>query len=391
MEQNVESLILAAEEGDVQTIKTLLDAGVDVDAKGNSGMTALMHASKQNHIECVRVLLNKGANVNAINELGRTAIKMANERGNLEIVKLLESTGATTVRKGAENKMICMKCNTYSMTGERSEWIAATKVSEEKNVERDSVTSYFNCEQISVWLCLKCFLEDKKKRLRISKTLNFIGVLICILCFLVFFCIAILELFNMIGSKDVVESRRTGIIFLFFSFLFLGLSLLFERGIKSHIRILKGEKTDKRIDQRVIKMIMKKIMLPYARDEMRKAGHTNLWALENFEALRRSGEIQVQKAKSPEKVIARELAVNWWKEVRLHGRTSAVCDSCNSSIAAGGGYLCKPAVVGISGISHPMFGSPDLVCESCFNSKSYMPWKSELPLSSKIKIFLIQT
>jgi len=100
MEQNVESLILAAQEGDVQTVKTLLDAGgVDVDAKGNAGMTALMHASRQNHIECVKVLLNKGANVNATNDFGRTAIKIANEKRNIEIVKLLEGTGATPVRK----------------------------------------------------------------------------------------------------------------------------------------------------------------------------------------------------------------------------------------------------------------------------------------------------
>jgi hypothetical protein len=78
---------------------------------------------------------------------------------------------------------------------------------------------------------------------------------------------------------------------------------------------------------------------------------------------------------SSKKEIAHELALAWWKEAKEHGRTSAICDSCNSGISEGQGYVCKPGVV-----SHPMFSSPDLVCESCFDRKSYEPWK--IPTSS---------
>ena len=91
MEQNNdERLILAAKEGDVQTVKTLLDAGTNVNAKGYAGYTALMHATRNNHIDCVQILLNAGADVNLENALGKTALIMAEETKCLEVVKLLE-------------------------------------------------------------------------------------------------------------------------------------------------------------------------------------------------------------------------------------------------------------------------------------------------------------
>ena len=74
---------------------------------------------------------------------------------------------------------------------------------------------------------------------------------------------------------------------------------------------------------------------------------------------------------------ARELAVAWWNSdqgARSRARGFAICDSCNSRIAVGEGYLCNPAVVGVGGIPSAMFSSPDLVCESCFDRKSYEPW-----------------
>jgi len=98
---NEERLILAAKEGDIQTVKALLNAGIDVNAtvEGYAGMTPLMHASRSNHIDCVKVLIGAGANVRMKNELGRTALKIAEGNGNREIVKLLEEAGAKEERK----------------------------------------------------------------------------------------------------------------------------------------------------------------------------------------------------------------------------------------------------------------------------------------------------
>lgn len=100
MEQNNERLIEAAKDGDVQTLRALIDAGADVNAKGYLGMTALMQAATRGHVECAKILLNAGANVNAVNELGRKALKMAEESGNLEILKLL--TEADPLAPGIE-------------------------------------------------------------------------------------------------------------------------------------------------------------------------------------------------------------------------------------------------------------------------------------------------
>lgn len=89
-----ERLILAAKEGDVQTVKSFLDKEIIVNAKGDAGMTALMHASRNNHVECVKLLLNAGADVKMKNEFGRTALKIAEEKSNNEIVELLKGAGA---------------------------------------------------------------------------------------------------------------------------------------------------------------------------------------------------------------------------------------------------------------------------------------------------------
>ncbi len=89
MEENEERLLNAARDGELKTLKTLLALGVNVNAFGYSGMTALMHAVRNNHVACVKILLDAGADVNHINELGRTAIKMTEEKGDTEILKLL--------------------------------------------------------------------------------------------------------------------------------------------------------------------------------------------------------------------------------------------------------------------------------------------------------------
>ncbi|MGH7599621.1 MAG: ankyrin repeat domain-containing protein [bacterium] len=94
MEQNEDRFISAAQEGDVQALKALLDASVNVNAKGSSGMTALMHAAKNNYVDSIKALLEAGADVNAANEFGRTALKMAGEKGYVEAVNLLQKAGA---------------------------------------------------------------------------------------------------------------------------------------------------------------------------------------------------------------------------------------------------------------------------------------------------------
>ena len=56
----------------------LLDAGADVDARDNGGMTPLMWAAKNGTADRVKFLLDAGADADAQDTYGRTSSDLAN-------------------------------------------------------------------------------------------------------------------------------------------------------------------------------------------------------------------------------------------------------------------------------------------------------------------------
>jgi hypothetical protein len=82
-------LILAAWQGDTAKVKILLDAGADVNAKDDDGVTVLMWAVLSSSVEAVRILLEAGADVTAKANDGSTARMLAPD--NSEIAQLLSS------------------------------------------------------------------------------------------------------------------------------------------------------------------------------------------------------------------------------------------------------------------------------------------------------------
>jgi len=93
------ALMVAAEEGYTDIAKVLIDSGADVNMrKGgrNQGYTALMIAVENGHTEIVKLLLKAGADVNA--KTGYyphiTAIDIAKSRGYTDIVNILKTAGA---------------------------------------------------------------------------------------------------------------------------------------------------------------------------------------------------------------------------------------------------------------------------------------------------------
>lgn len=87
-------LVKTASQGKISVVKTLLDAGVMIDAVGNHDDTALMGAAEQGHEHIVRLLLDKGANVDAINSKGNTALINAAGTGRYNMIRLLLDKGA---------------------------------------------------------------------------------------------------------------------------------------------------------------------------------------------------------------------------------------------------------------------------------------------------------
>ena len=78
----------------------LLKAGADVNAKANDSWTALMLASRVGRTEVVDMLLKTGADVNAKANDGQTALIWATARGHIKIADMLIKAGADVNAKG---------------------------------------------------------------------------------------------------------------------------------------------------------------------------------------------------------------------------------------------------------------------------------------------------
>ena len=83
------SVIHAASDGDVQTMKDLLASGADPNTTKQSGQSALMVAALMGHAELVSLLLEAGADPQAKDRLGLTALEWSKRRGFSEVTELL--------------------------------------------------------------------------------------------------------------------------------------------------------------------------------------------------------------------------------------------------------------------------------------------------------------
>jgi ankyrin repeat protein len=77
-------LLFAAREGDVDSVRALLDAGVDVNQTSEYGWTALLTATQNRAYELGVVLLEHGAKPNIANEGGWNPLYIATDNRNIE-------------------------------------------------------------------------------------------------------------------------------------------------------------------------------------------------------------------------------------------------------------------------------------------------------------------
>jgi len=89
-----ETLQLAADTGDLATLRRLLAANPDIDARDGQGRTALMHAVLHDQASAVELLLGAGASPSAADREGTTPLQAAEARGERAIVEALQRHGA---------------------------------------------------------------------------------------------------------------------------------------------------------------------------------------------------------------------------------------------------------------------------------------------------------
>jgi ankyrin repeat protein len=101
-----QALLDAVARDDPESVRALLDAGVDVNTREEpTGCTPLIAAAYHGSLETVKLLLESGADVNAATVRGITALMAASlDDSNIEIAKLLLDKGAHVNAKTKSGK-----------------------------------------------------------------------------------------------------------------------------------------------------------------------------------------------------------------------------------------------------------------------------------------------
>ena len=90
-----DKIIIASENGDLKTIREIIDKGYDMKIfKGMNGFTLLHYAASRGHIHITCELLKRSLSVNITNNSNETALHLAVYNGNILLVEQLLDYGA---------------------------------------------------------------------------------------------------------------------------------------------------------------------------------------------------------------------------------------------------------------------------------------------------------
>lgn len=82
-------MIAEAGKGNLEAVKLFLTVGIDPDLQDTSGQSAIFTASENGHIDIVTALLDAGASMQMKDDLGRTPLVFAVQRDQSEVARLL--------------------------------------------------------------------------------------------------------------------------------------------------------------------------------------------------------------------------------------------------------------------------------------------------------------
>lgn len=86
---SVSPFCLSVVKGDIETVKKLIELGVDVNEKSN-GMTPAMYAAKFNRVEILKLLVDEGANLKLKSDQGYRVEKYAQLSNAQDALNYLE-------------------------------------------------------------------------------------------------------------------------------------------------------------------------------------------------------------------------------------------------------------------------------------------------------------
>ena len=102
-EKGFTALLRALQDQDDEVADVLLaQPGIDLNAQGSTGVTALMSYVSRRREDVVKNLLSRGADVNLKDADGDTALHLASQAGNVNVLRMLLDKGA---EPNARNKM----------------------------------------------------------------------------------------------------------------------------------------------------------------------------------------------------------------------------------------------------------------------------------------------
>ena len=94
--------ISACNDGALDRVQSLIDAGADLTTQAASGGTGVLFAAQGGHVEVVKLLVANGANISAMDYGGSTPFLEASRRGRVDVVQYL--LGVDGVDKNATDK-----------------------------------------------------------------------------------------------------------------------------------------------------------------------------------------------------------------------------------------------------------------------------------------------